>query len=220
MRPREPAHTRGRFISFEGTEGCGKSTQIQRLIQAIERAGQPVHRVREPGGTPAGEVVRELLQHAPEGRSLCAEAELLLFAASRAQLVREVVAPALAAGTHVVADRFLDSTTAYQGDGRGLDADAVAVINALAVGGNLPDVTVLLDLDWAAARQRVRSRGGRPDRMEDEPDTFFQRVRDGFLRLAAAEPDRIAVFDASQDEAALARAIQLEIGRRCHGIFG
>ncbi len=213
------ARKNGCFISFEGSEGCGKSTQIDHLVRRLEAGGHEIRVVREPGGTPSGEIIRELLQHAPEGRNLCPEAELLLFAASRAQLVREVVMPALEAGVHVIADRFLDSTTVYQGDGRHLASDTVSVINALAVGGTLPDVTVLLDMDSAAGRRRARARAGRPDRMEGESAEFYERVRRGFLRVAESEPDRVAVLDADQEEAVLADAIWKAITTRCHGIF-
>ena len=143
------AMQRGKFISFEGSEGCGKSTQIRRFVEWLRSLGYEVLVTREPGGTPAGEKIRHLLQHDPDGERLTPESELLLFAASRAQLVREVILPALDRGAWVVADRFLDSTTIYQGVGRGLDREAVACINAFAVGSALPDLTFLLDLDAA-----------------------------------------------------------------------
>ena len=191
---------RGVFISFEGSEGCGKSTQIERLERRLGDVGVEVLRTREPGGTAAGEVIRHLLQHAPEGEKLTPEAELLLFAASRAQLVREVIAPAIERGAWVIADRFLDSTTVYQGTGRGLDADAVAAINGFAVGDWLPDATFLLDMDAAEGHARaVRSRGDQPDRMEDQPLAFFESVRQGYLRLAKENADRIQVIDASAE---------------------
>jgi dTMP kinase len=190
--------TRGRFISFEGSEGCGKSTQLARLRARLEAEGKDVLLTREPGGTPAGERIRDLLQHDPEGEGLTPEAELLLFAASRAQLVREVILPALDAGTWVLADRFLDSTTVYQGVGRGLDLAAVSAINGFAVGDCLPDTTILLDLSVAEGRARIGARdGGAADRMEREPDSFFEKVRAGYLELAAANPERFAVLDAS-----------------------
>ena len=188
----------GKFISFEGSEGCGKSTQIRRFVDWLRASGREVLVTREPGGTVAGEKIRHLLQHDPEAAALRPESELLLFAASRAQLVREVIAPALAAGTWVVADRFLDSTTVYQGVGRGLGAETVGRINAFAVGATLPHLTFLLDLDSATGHARaVAASGGKGDRMEAEPPAFFEMVRQGYLDLARAEPDRIAVIDAS-----------------------
>jgi dTMP kinase len=144
------SHT-GFFITFEGSEGCGKSTQIRLLADHLRASGIDPLLLREPGGTPAGEAIRHLLQHAPEGEALTAEAELLLFAASRAQLVREVVQPALAAGRIVISDRFMDSTTVYQGVARRIDPAHTAQINGFAVGSTLPDLTFVLDVDMAAA---------------------------------------------------------------------
>ena len=190
---------RGKFISFEGSEGCGKSTQIRRFVEWLRSLGYEVLVTREPGGTPAGEKIRHLLQHDPDGERLTPESELLLFAASRAQLVREVILPALDRGAWVVADRFLDSTTIYQGVGRGLDREAVACINAFAVGSALPDLTFLLDLDAATGHARaVAASGTQHDRMESQPLSFFEAVRRGYLALASAEPSRIAVIDASR----------------------
>ena len=146
---------RGLFISFEGSEGCGKSTQIQRLAARLTRLEKTLLLTREPGGTEIGEHLRELLQHSPAGHAMCAETELLLFTASRAQLVREKILPALAGGTIVVADRFLDSTTVYQGVARRLDPGQVRAINRFAVGDCLPDLTFILDLDPALARARL-----------------------------------------------------------------
>lgn len=190
---------RGKFISFEGSEGCGKSTQIRRFVDWLRSSGREVLVTREPGGTAAGEKIRHLLQHDSDGEGLTPESELLLFAASRAQLVREVILPALDRGVWVVADRFLDSTTIYQGVGRGLDREAVQRINAFAVGAALPDLTFLLDLDAATGHARaVAASGDQHDRMESQPLAFFEKVRRGYLELAAAEPSRIAVIDAGQ----------------------
>lgn len=204
-----PGMKRGVFISFEGSEGCGKSTQIGRLEARLrDEAGVEVLRTREPGGTAIGERVRDLLQHAPEGAGMTNEAELLLFAASRAQLVRQVIRPALNTGVWVIADRFLDSTTVYQGIGRGLDLETVAAINAFAVGDCVPDTTFLLDLDAAVGHARaLASRGETPDRMEDQPIEFFHRVRQGFMELSRESPERIRVIDASQDRDAIERQI-------------
>ncbi len=187
----------GLFITFEGSEGCGKSTQIRLLAGALTRRGSEPLLLREPGGTAAGEHIRNLLQHAPEGSALVAEAELLLFAASRAQLVREVIRPALEAGRTVLCDRFLDSTTVYQGVARRIPPEAAALINRFAVGSCLPDITFLIDLDRTAARARLAARGGPADRIEGESETFFEDVRRGYLELAAREPARIRVIDGS-----------------------
>ncbi|QQL45137.1 dTMP kinase [Sulfuriroseicoccus oceanibius] len=189
----------GFFLSLEGSEGCGKSTQLQRIKAYLEsRSIEPVM-VREPGGTALGEKIRHLLQHDEAGDGMAAEAELLLFAASRAQMMREVVGPALDAGRVVIADRFIDSTTVYQGVARGLSVEMIQRVNAIATGGRVPDVTLLLDLDVATGRERSSSRGDAPDRMERESDAFFESVRNGYLDLAQAEPERIVVIDAAQD---------------------
>ncbi len=189
---------RGKFISFEGSEGCGKSTQIKLLVSALEGQGHSVLVTREPGGTVVGEKIRELLQFTPEAENMTDESELLLFAASRAQLVREVIEPALDNGQWVIADRFLDSTTVYQGVGRGLGIETVGAINSFAVGETLPDLTILLDMDAADGHARaVASRGeDQPDRIEDQPLEFFQSVRQGYLDLAQKEPERIVIVDA------------------------
>jgi dTMP kinase len=207
---------RGLFISFEGSEGCGKSTQIARLDERLRAAREPSLLVREPGGTAVGEAVRRiLLDHPAAGAPIAPETELFLFAASRAQLVREVIRPALDAGTHVIADRFVDSTTVYQGFGRGLDPDAVARLNALAIGDCLPGITFVLDMDAAAAHARAMHRsGGRPDRMESEPPEFFQRIRDGYRRLAETNPARIVVLDATGPVIELGDEIWRHVARR------
>jgi dTMP kinase len=189
----------GFFISFEGSEGCGKTTQIRRLAARLSALGRTVVQTREPGGTPIGEAIRELLQFSHASRGMKAETELLLFTASRAQLTREVIEPALAAGAIVIADRFLDSTTVYQGVARRIDPATVRAINEFAIGGCRPEVTFVLDLETAQARerlhQRIRTADARPDRMENEPQDFYERVRTGYLRLADAEPNRIRVLN-------------------------
>jgi dTMP kinase len=199
---------RGKFITFEGSEGCGKSTQIRRLVERLQGRGIEVILTREPGGTVIGEKIRHLLQHDPESANLTDESELLLFAASRAQLVRELILPALEAGQWVVADRFFDSTTIYQGVGRGLDLEAVRSINHFAVGAAIPDLTLLLDLDASTGHSRaVQASGTKADRIEAQPLAFFEAVRQGYLKLALAEPDRIAVIDASVGIAEVSTAI-------------
>ncbi|MGZ0707333.1 dTMP kinase [Coraliomargarita sp. W4R53] len=189
----------GLFITFEGGEGCGKSTQIAALKKRLETSNRAVTQTREPGGTPLGEAVRNLLQHDDAGCGMSPEAELLLFAASRAQHVRELIAPALAADQIVICDRFLDSTTVYQGVARAIDAEQVKNINQFAVGSTLPDLTLLIDLPPEIGLARVHTRSdGQLDRMEQEAIEFFQAVRQGYLALAAAEPKRFHVLDGSQ----------------------
>lgn len=211
---------RGVFISFEGSEGCGKTTQIRRLAQRLEEGGRHVVLTREPGGTEIGEEIRHLLQFSKAGHAMCAETELLLFAASRAQLVREVIEPALARGATVIADRFLDSTTVYQGIARRLDGDAVRWANEFAVGARKPDLTFVLDLDCEQARRRLLQRLlplEEPDRMERQPPEFFRAVRDGYLALAAREPARIRVIDAGAGVEEIESAIWREIAPRIEG---
>lgn len=210
---------RGVFMTFEGGEGCGKSTQVARLIARLQTANIPVLHVREPGGTPVGEVIRHLLQHTPEARDMTPESELLLFAASRAQLVREKILPALAAGTHVIADRFWDSTSVYQGAGRKLNSEQVAFINRFAVGDCLPDVTFLMDISVEQGLARAKSRHGAPDRMEAEPTPFHEAVRSGYLALAAAHAERITTLDATQSIDSLAAGIWDTLTTRFHGLF-
>lgn len=202
--------SRGLFITFEGSEGCGKSTQIRRLSTRLERLNIPCLVTREPGGTSVGEEIRHLLQFSKAGRAMQPEAELLLFAASRAQLVREVIGPALRSGTTVVADRFLDSTTVYQGVARKIDVLSVKFINDFAVGDLLPDITFVLDLDLEKANERLRLRprpSGGIDRMEQQPPEFYEAVRAGYLKLADAEPRRVQLIDASKS----ADAVEEEI---------
>lgn len=187
----------GFLLSFEGSEGCGKSTQIGLLRARLEAAGRSVVVLREPGGTEIGESIRHLLQHAKEGAAMTPETELLLFAASRAQLVREKIRPLLEAGAFVILDRFLDSTTVYQGIARGLPLESVRAINHFAIGGTLPQLTLVLDLDTTAARQRIHQTGRELDRIESQPQSFFEKVRQGYLDLAQAEPARVRIIDAS-----------------------
>jgi dTMP kinase len=195
---------RGIFVSFEGSEGCGKSTQIRLLADRLEAAGREVLLTREPGGTEIGEQLRHLLQFSKAGHAMAPETELLLFTASRAQLVREVIVPALEAG----------AITVYQGVARKLDPAEVAAINRFAVGGTLPDVTFVLDLDPAIARERMRHRAapaGAPDRMENQPTAFFDAVRAGYLALARDNPDRVRLLDAAGPVESLAERIWQEV---------
>jgi dTMP kinase len=189
----------GLFITFEGGEGCGKSTQIAALKARLEALGKTVVQTREPGGTALGESVRKLLQYDDAGQGMSPEAELLLFAASRAQHVRELIAPAIAEGQIVLCDRFLDSTTVYQGVARAIDSKKVDTINQFAIGDTNPDLTILIDLPPEIGLARVHARSdGQLDRMEKEAIGFFQAVRQGYLDLAKSEPKRFLVLDGSQ----------------------
>ena len=209
----------GFFVSFEGGEGCGKSTQIALLMAHWGAAGRAVLHVREPGGTPIGEVIRHLLKYHPENVLMTREAELLLFAASRAQLVREKIAPFLAEGGIVVADRFLDSTTVYQGNGRQLPSDLVRAVNDFAAGGCRPEVTFLLDLDAATGLARARARHAeRRDRMEQAEESFYDTVRQGYLDLAGREPERFCVLNAALPPEALHAQILKTLTKRGHGL--
>ena len=186
------------FTTFEGSEGCGKSTQVKRLATRLERSRIPFLVTREPGGTPIGETIRELLQFAPHNAGMTPETELLLFEASRSQLVRETIKPALERGVCVIADRFFDSTTVYQGAARKLDRQIVERLNAFAVGGCVPDITFVLDIDAATARSRMQA-PRRADRMEQQPAEFYERVRGAYRELAEREPNRIVLIDGSGD---------------------
>ena len=191
---------RGKFITFEGGEGCGKSTQIKRLAEHLSEKGVEVVLTREPGGTRLAELIRGLLKDEREDPP-CDRSELLLFLAARAQLVRNVIAPALDSGKWVLSDRFSDSTFAYQGYGRGLKLDELKLMNGFACEGLKPDLTLLLDVrpEVSAARMRRREAATNTsaDRIEQAGDGFHSRLRAGFLELAKAEPDRIKVIDAN-----------------------
>jgi len=189
----------GRFITFEGTEGGGKSTQINLLAARWRDRGMTVRTLREPGGTPIGEEIRHTLQHSAQNQAMTAEAELLLMNASRAQLVREVIRPALCAGEIVLCDRFYDSTIAYQGYGRGLDLETVRRVIAFAVGDTRPDLTIVLHVPVEVSEARRKAREAKQrDRMEELDRKFFERVETGFKAIAAAEPKRVRVLDATE----------------------
>ena len=224
----------GRFITFEGVEGCGKSTQLDLLSELMKDNGLPVVTTREPGGTELGQRVREVLL-SPAGGKVSPVAELFLFDADRAQHVAEVIRPNLESGINVLCDRFYDSTTAYQAFGRGLPDEQVCELNTLATGGLVPDLTILLDIDPREGLKRVlgddesdsfqlllfaREGGARPQRkrgqervreargldtMEAEAIDFHQRVREGFLELSRREPDRIRLVPAGSIEEVHAR---------------
>ena len=215
----------GLFISFEGTEGGGKSTQIALLAERLRQLGHRARVLREPGGTPIGEEIRHLLKHHPANVAMMPEAELLLMNASRAQLVQEVIRPALMAGEIVLCDRFYDSTTAYQGYGRQLNLELVKSVIDFAVGSTRPHLTLLLQVPVAVSEARRTERQLRlieeqakqqretdvslkfdaelRDRFEEADRAFFRRVEQGFQQIAAAEPERVVVVDATQSIAAV-----------------
>ena len=198
--------SRGRFITFEGSEGCGKSTQVKRLAARLEGAGVSFLLTREPGGTAIGETIRELLQFAPHNSVMTPETELLLFGASRSQLVRETIAPALERGVCVIADRFFDSTSVYQGAARKLDPQFVERLNAFAVGECVPDITFILDVDAETAAARMLG-PRRPDRMEQQPAEFYEQVRAAYRELAAREPKRIVLINGTESPNKIDQAI-------------
>jgi dTMP kinase len=202
------------FLTFEGLDCSGKSTQASLLVEDLQASGATaVHLIREPGGTAISERLRAiLLDRSTLGLSDLAE--LFLFSAARAQLVREVILPALGRGEIVVCDRFHDSTEAYQGYGRGLDLDAVRRINALATSGAEPDLTVLIDIPVAEVDRRRFSSGAGRDRMEDTGAAFFTRVRDGYLAMARAHPERILVMDGMREVGEIARDIRRAVAER------
>jgi dTMP kinase len=202
-----PRRRSGRFITFEGTEGGGKSTQIQLLADRLRKLNRPPRLLREPGSTPIGEEIRHTLQHSVVNHAMTAEAELLLICGARAQLVREVIRPALDAGELIVCDRFYDSTTAYQGHGRQLDLGFVRQAIEFAVGDTRPDLTLLLHVPVEVSEARRQSRQGVRDRMEEADRDFFRRVEQGFLAIAAAESQRVKLIDATQSVEAVAGAV-------------
>ena len=196
----------GKFITIEGGEGCGKTTHIKRIATRLRDSGRTVLVLREPGGTDVGEQIRQVLQYSKQSAKMLAETELLLFCASRAQLVREVIQPALVAGQIVIADRFFDSTTVYQGAGRELDLTVVKFINEFASGDCRPDRTLVIDLDPRIGLERARGRE-LFDRMENQSLDFYDRVRQGYRALAQHEPARIKIVDGNQSLAAVEQQI-------------
>jgi len=192
----------GLLITFEGIEGCGKSTQIERLAKQLPKVGRQVVTLREPGGTPIGEAIREVVKHPPGDATISPDAELLLMNASRAQLVQEAIRPALAKGAVVLCDRFYDSSLAYQGFGRELDMAKVQQAIDLAVGDTKPNLTLLLDIPLSVSQDRVSARHELTAELQDQFDesgaNFFKRVLDGFHTLAEAEPDRFQIINGDQ----------------------
>jgi dTMP kinase len=204
--------TRGRFITLEGGEGAGKTTQCALLEQALAARGVPVLRTREPGGSPGAELLRDILLRGPIDWS--ARAETLLHFAARAEHSTKTIAPALAAGTWVVCDRFFDSTLAYQGYGQGTDRGFIlALIELLGV---KPDLTIVLDLGGSVAHERMRQRGNSADRYERQDAAFHQRVRQGFREIAAAAPERCVLLEASGDVQTIHAAIVTTVLQRLY----
>ena len=210
---------RGKFITFEGPEGSGKTTHIRLLAEYLEGQGISVVCTREPGGTPLGEKVRDLLQHGGADDAPVPQAETLLFLASRAQHVERLIRPALERGAWVLCDRFSDSTLAYQGYGRGFDLAQLRSADAFATCGLAPDLTVLLDVTPEMSRARLLERQAKtatsPDRIEREPEAFHARLRDGFLEMAAAEPERFVTVSTDRPLDEVAAAICEAVTRRC-----
>ncbi|HOJ68669.1 MAG TPA: dTMP kinase [Candidatus Hydrogenedentes bacterium] len=200
----------GFFITFEGIEGGGKTTQSRRLAERLAAEGIDVVVTREPGGDPLAEAIRRLLLD-PANAPVTPEAELLLYAAARAQHVARVIRPALAAGRVVLCDRYSDSTAAYQGGGRGVDHDTLRVLHRVATDNLWPDLTLLFDLDPETGLTRVGGRGKDPDRMEGEDIAFHRRVRAAFLEAAQREPGRFRVIDASRDVDTVADTVWREV---------
>jgi dTMP kinase len=202
---------KGKFITLEGPEGSGKSTQAKMMIRRLGELGIEAMYTREPGGTALGEEIRNILQHNQAGEAPCERAELLLFEASRNQLVEKVIRPALEKGTWVICDRFVDSTTAYQGYGRGLPVDEVKSIHHFTINNVSPDLTLLLDLSIETGFERIAQRflelGESADRFEQEERAFHERVRQGYLKLATEEPGRFRIIDASQNPEAVSASI-------------
>ncbi len=192
----------GKFITFEGPEGSGKSTQIRLLAEKLEAKGKRVSCTREPGGTATGEAIRNILQYDAVGESLADRTELLLFTASRAQLMDQMILPALHRGEWVLCDRFIDSTMAYQGFARGMDRDTLYRLNDFAIYGRKPDLTLLLDLPVERGFDRLKHRyadgAGSADRFEREAREFHDRVRDGYHQLAEREPERFRMVDSDR----------------------
>lgn len=208
------------FITFEGVEGCGKTTQIKLLAELLTNRGHPVRMTREPGGCPIADRIRSILLDAGN-RAMTPLAELLLYAAARAQHVAEVIAPALTAGSIVLCDRFTDATLAYQGFGRGLDHATISSLNLLARDTYTPDLTLLFDCPAEVGLSRavspVDEQGIKEERFELESLEFHRKVRAGYLELARLEPDRFRVIDANRDIASIAEEVAAIVLKRIGG---
>jgi dTMP kinase len=207
----------GRFITFEGVDGCGKTTQLRLLSDALRRQGRQVIETVEPGGTAIGRQIRKILLD-PDNSEIRARTELMLYFASRAQNVEEVICPALDAGHIVLCDRFTDSTLVYQGCGRGLDSEVVFALDRIACQGLKPDLTLLIDIDPETSLRRAQRRnqrtGGSESRIDEENPAFHERVRAGYLALAASEPERFIVIDGRASVGDVAACIQEAVRNR------
>jgi dTMP kinase len=208
---------RGLFLTFEGIDGCGKTTQLALLSAHLRQVGYPVVETVEPGGTESGRAIRSILLD-PRHHALSPRTELLLYFASRAQNVHEVISPALERGELVLCDRFTDSTIVYQGAGRGIDQPTILELHRAACGEIFPDLTILLDIDPRTSLARARLRnvvtGSEETRMDEEDCAFFERVRDGYMRIAEAEPERVRLIDARQTVEVVAQSIWKEVSAR------
>jgi len=211
----------GLFITFEGPEGSGKSTQVRGVIERLQTLGQTVVSVREPGATALGEEIREVLQHDRVAEPIAPMTELLLFEACRAQMLERLVRPAVARGEIVISDRFADSTTAYQGYGRGFDVERVLALNDFVIGDMAPHLTLFIDVPLSVGRARMTARNTReqtgPDRMEREANDFHQRVCDGYRMIADRFPERICRIDGDRSFAAVAIDVWDVIAARLPG---
>lgn len=201
------------FVTFEGPDGCGKTTQIASLAEWLRGAGHDVIATREPGGTLIGDQVRAIL-HAPDNRSMRPTAELLLYCASRAQLVEDVIRPHLGRGGIVLSDRYADSSLAYQGYGRGIDLGALRAVLDFATGGLRPDLTLLLDVNVEEGLRRRKGSGGEWNRLDQETLDFHRRAREGFLALAHAEPERWVVIDAGREPGEVQAEVRAAVEER------
>jgi dTMP kinase len=207
----------GLFITFEGPDGSGKTTQAQLLYEYLQERGYPVFLTREPGGTGIGDQIREVL-HSLENTEMLPQAEILLYSASRAQLVGQIIRPHLARGEIVLCDRYADSTLAYQGYGHGLNLQVLQVITSFATGGLKPDLTIYLDIDVEEGLRRKLAAyqigEAEWNRMDQQEIVFHRRVREGYLQMAAAEPERWVIIEAAQPPDVAQRAIRTEVEAR------
>lgn len=201
---------KGLFITFEGIDGCGKSTQLAQAAKRLDAAGIPLIVTREPGGTPIAEKIRELLI-SPEHNEMATECELLLYLAARAQHVREKIFPALSDGKIVLCDRFQEATIAYQGFGRGLPVDLLHTINNFATQGLKPDLTFIFDITSSLSRARIDSMGKGKDRLEQNGEDFFDRIRTGYKKIAESEPQRVVLLDGTRSVSDLADIVYSKI---------
>lgn len=202
---------KGKFISLEGSEGAGKSTALGFIQTYLSKANTPFVLTREPGGTPLAEEIRQVLLHPQADEKMYPLTELLLMFASRAQLINTVIKPALAIGSWVVSDRYVDASYAYQGGGRAVPVDQIRMLDQLVVQDIYPDLTLLMDLPVAVGMSRTGLRGGEKDRIENEKIDFFERVRAAYLQRAANDPTRIKIIDASQSLIAVQEQIAMAL---------